>query len=139
MAENNKKDSNKINEEDKNTEYEINVGGKKFIIKPKKNDEFGSKADESVKLSIKNEDDGSVRLKLINEEDDSVKQKVKFNNDDYQGWGFIEQKDGDDVFVHFSSIQSEGFKTFDEDSSSDFTVENDGIKPPHDDDDPPYD
>jgi CspA family cold shock protein len=31
-----------------------------------------------------------------------------------KGFGFIEQADGDDLFVHFSEIQSDGFKTLDE-------------------------
>ena len=30
------------------------------------------------------------------------------------GYGFIEQEVGDDLFVHFSEIQSEGFKSLDE-------------------------
>ncbi|HNY90405.1 MAG TPA: cold-shock protein [bacterium] len=39
--------------------------------------------------------------------------KVKWFNEN-KGFGFIEQENGDDVFVHFSVIQMEGFKTLSE-------------------------
>jgi len=37
-----------------------------------------------------------------------------------KGFGFIEREEGDDVFVHFSEIQSEGFKVLDEGDSVEF-------------------
>ncbi|HJF19291.1 MAG TPA: cold-shock protein [Enterococcus columbae] len=47
--------------------------------------------------------------------------KVKwFNND--KGFGFITTDAGNDVFVHFSAIQSEGFKTLEEGQEVSFTV-----------------
>ncbi len=39
-----------------------------------------------------------------------------------KGFGFIEQEDGADVFVHYSAIQSEEFKTLDEGASVSFEV-----------------
>ena len=46
---------------------------------------------------------------------------VKFFNDS-KGFGFIEQENGPDVFVHFSAIQAEGFKTLVEGQKVEFTV-----------------
>ncbi len=47
--------------------------------------------------------------------------KVKWFNPD-KGYGFIETEEGGDVFVHFSAIQSEGFKTLEEGQSVEFEV-----------------
>ncbi len=46
---------------------------------------------------------------------------VKWFNAD-KGYGFIEREEGDDVFVHFSAIQSDGFKTLDEGQSVEFDI-----------------
>jgi len=47
--------------------------------------------------------------------------KVKWFNAE-KGYGFIEGEDGKDVFVHFSAIQAEGFKTLDEGQMVSFEV-----------------
>ncbi|WP_027964842.1 cold shock domain-containing protein [Halalkalibacillus halophilus] len=46
---------------------------------------------------------------------------VKWFNSE-KGFGFIERPDGDDVFVHFSAIQAEGFKTLEEGQSVEFEI-----------------
>jgi len=50
-----------------------------------------------------------------------LKGKVKWFND-AKGYGFIEQDSGDDVFVHFSAIQMDGFKTLAEGQTVEFEV-----------------
>ncbi len=49
--------------------------------------------------------------------------KVKWFND-AKGYGFIEQDGGDDVFVHFSSITMDGFKTLAEGQAVEFEIKN---------------
>lgn len=47
--------------------------------------------------------------------------RVKWFNDS-KGYGFIEQEGGEDVFVHFSSINVEGFRTLAEGEPVEFEV-----------------
>jgi len=39
-----------------------------------------------------------------------------------KGYGFLEREIGDDVFVHYSAIISEGFKTLDEGQEVEFSI-----------------
>ena len=50
-----------------------------------------------------------------------------FSNE--KGYGFIEREGGDDVFVHFSAIQSDGYKTLNEGQAVEFEI-TDGPKGP---------
>ena len=47
---------------------------------------------------------------------------VKWFNSE-KGYGFIEREDGPDVFVHYTAIQSEGFRTLQEGQQVEFAVE----------------
>jgi len=47
--------------------------------------------------------------------------RVKWFNP-VKGFGFIEREDGTDVFVHFSAIQMDGFKTLEEGQEVEFEI-----------------
>tara|TARA_Y100000294_G_C8372266_1_gene263228 strand:- start:298 stop:495 length:198 start_codon:yes stop_codon:yes gene_type:complete len=57
-----------------------------------------------------------------------MKGTVKWFNSN-KGYGFISPESGEDVFVHFSAIQSEGYKNLDEGQAVEFEV-TDGPKGP---------
>jgi len=50
-----------------------------------------------------------------------MKGQVKWFNAE-KGFGFIEREDGDDVFVHFTAIQGDGFKTLEEGQRVEFDI-----------------
>ena len=47
--------------------------------------------------------------------------KVKWFNPE-KGYGFISRDDGDDLFVHYSEIQIDGYKTLEEDAQVEFDI-----------------
>jgi CspA family cold shock protein len=57
-----------------------------------------------------------------------VKGTVKWFNEK-KGYGFLSQENGNDVFVHYTSIKSDGFKTLKEGDAVEFEVQ-DGPKGP---------
>lgn len=50
-----------------------------------------------------------------------VQGKVKWFNAD-KGYGFISQESGDDLFVHFSEIQGNGYRSLDEGDTVEFEI-----------------
>jgi CspA family cold shock protein len=57
---------------------------------------------------------------------DRVTGTVKWFNGS-KGYGFISREGGEDVFVHYSAIQSDGFRTLEEGQRVEFTIER-GLK-----------
>ena len=55
---------------------------------------------------------------------DRVQGTVKWFNAD-KGFGFIARDGGEDVFVHHSAIQSDGYRTLNEGQRVEFTIEQD--------------
>jgi CspA family cold shock protein len=66
------------------------------------------------------EKDGEVSMS------ERIKGTVKWFNA-AKGYGFIGREDGEDVFVHFSAIQSDGYRRLEEGQQVEFTIE-DGPK-----------
>ena len=62
-----------------------------------------------------------LRVKTFSEVTQMNTGKVKWFNAE-KGFGFIESSEGQDVFVHFSAIQSEGFKTLEEGQEVSFEI-----------------
>jgi CspA family cold shock protein len=61
-------------------------------------------------------------MRLVNTRNGPLAQgTVKFFNAE-KGFGFISREQGDDVFVHFSAIQGDGFKTLEEGQRVEFDV-----------------
>ncbi|MEX0415137.1 cold shock protein CspC [Bacillus sp. C30] len=51
----------------------------------------------------------------------NIQGRVKWFNAE-KGFGFIEREDGDDVFVHFSAIQQDGYKSLEEGQQVEFDI-----------------
>jgi CspA family cold shock protein len=54
--------------------------------------------------------------------DNRVTGTVKWFNSS-KGYGFIERQDGSDVFVHYTAIQSDGYRTLQEGQQVEFSIE----------------
>ena len=54
--------------------------------------------------------------------------KIKWFND-AKGYGFIEREDAEDVFVHYSAIAGEGYRTLQEGEEVEFDIEEDSKGP----------
>ena len=68
------------------------------------------------------EEEEENNTKEIKAGEESMNGTVKWFNDS-KGYGFISREDGDDVFVHHSSIAGEGFKSLQEGDKVTFEIE----------------
>lgn len=68
------------------------------------------------------EEEKENNTKEIKVGEESMNGTVKWFNDS-KGYGFISREDGDDVFVHHSSIAGEGFKSLAEGDKVTFEIE----------------
>ena len=68
------------------------------------------------------EEEEENNTKEIKAGEESMNGTVKWFNDS-KGYGFISREDGDDVFVHHSSIAGEGFKSLTEGDNVTFEIE----------------
>jgi len=59
--------------------------------------------------------------KSTKERHDMAEGKVKWFNPD-KGYGFIARDEGEDLFVHYSEIQGDGFKTLEENADVEFDI-----------------
>lgn len=57
----------------------------------------------------------------MTEENGRIKGTVKWFNDS-KGYGFIEREDGDDLFVHFSEIVGDGYRSLEEGQRVEFEI-----------------
>lgn len=64
----------------------------------------------------------SLELFLLKEECTVVLTGTVKWFDAKKGYGFIEREEGDDVFVHFSAIEEEGFKTLEDGQEVEFEI-----------------
>ncbi|OCL28575.1 cold-shock protein [Orenia metallireducens] len=59
---------------------------------------------------------------MVEDDGERLNGQVKWF-DSEKGFGFIEREDGDDVFVHFSAINEDGFRNLEEGEDVEFSIE----------------
>ena len=87
-----------------------------------------TEVDDTTAISLDEEASQKFKQELVFEGpvSDFMPGAVKWFNPS-KGYGFIERESGDDVFVHFSEIQADGYRTLNEGQRVEFTVA-DGTK-----------